>query len=438
MEQELKNEIEIHGGNALRGTVRISGAKNEVTKLMVASTLLSRPLHLSNVPHMGDVEVTADLLKGIGAKIDYSKQEGTMRIDATTLNHFEAIYHSTRGNRLSVLLAGPLLHHFGKAVVQKPGGCRIGERPLDLHMYYLQQMGVTIEEDDQLIELKGKLRAATIEFPYKSVGATEGALLASIFATGETVIHNPAKEPEIIELIKVMQRAGALIWYDAAENIHIEGTDKPLAVEHPVRIMGDRVEAISYACAAIATKGEIRLEGIEQHQIITPLTALRKIGANIEFDGKAITVSQNGRLQPLHLETDPHPAFATDYQQIFAVVLSLAHGSSYIHETVHDKRFVYLEQLNRLGGKFKVSTNCVPFLTCRFSELHEHTAHISGPVEYHGGNADITDLRAAFALVLAGLLSKQPTYLAEAHHLLRGYDRPIDKLQNLGASLRLQ
>lgn len=429
--------LEILGARPLRGSVAISGAKNEVTKLMVAATLMSRPLHLTNVPEIGDVAVTCELLRNIGASIAYNPAKHEMSIDASNLKHHEAIYKSTRGNRLSILLAGPLLHKFGKAVVQKPGGCRIGERPLDLHMYYMRQMGIKIEEDDKIVSLTGALHGATIEFPYKSVGATEGALLASVYAKGETIIKNPAHEPEIFEMIKVLQRSGAVIWFDAAEDIHILGVEKPLALDHPVRILGDRVEAISYACAALATDGQITLEGVEQHQFITALSALRRIGARIVFDGKTITVSRDGNLHPLNLETDPHPAFATDFQQIFAVVLSLAEGVSYIHETVHDRRFAYLHELNKLGGKFSVATGCAPFLTCRFSQLHEHTAKIEGPVQYHGGVATITDLRAAFALVLAGLCASQPTHLTEAHHLLRGYDNPIEKLHALGAELTL-
>ncbi len=435
MEQQT---LQIQGGKPLNGTVTVSGAKNEATKLMVASALMHKPVLLENVPDIGDVEITAELLRGIGASVAYNPKSQTMRIDATSLKSHHAIYEEVaRGNRLSILLAGPLLHHFGEATVQKPGGCKIGERPLDLHIYYLRKMGVAIDEDDTLIHLKGKLRGAIIEFPYKSVGATEGVLLASVYATGTTVIKNPANEPEIAEQIKFLQRAGALIRYDANGNILVEGSTVPLAVTHPIRIMGDRVEAISYASAAAATDGKVAIAGIQQHQIITAVTALRRAGVHVEFDGQHMIVSRQGDLQALKLETDPHPAFATDFQQVFVVLLSQSTGTSFVHETVFDNRFNYLKQLNNLGGNFEVLRECKPFLSCRFSGLHEHTAKVSGPVAFHGGAAEITDLRAAFALTIAGLLSKHPTHLANAHHLLRGYDHPIEKLRALGAEISL-
>lgn len=434
---ETQDRLLIHGGTPLSGTVRISGAKNETTKLMVASALLDSEVVLENVPHIGDVDITSELLQNLGATVHYSPDKATMRVDARSLKKHEAIYVSNRGNRLSILLAGPLLYRFGQAVVQKPGGCKIGDRPLDLHIHYLRALGITIEEEGNVIKLRGTLRGNTIAFPYKSVGATEGALLAAVYASGETVIKNAANEPEITEQIKFLQRAGSLIEYDANQDIHVHGVSRPLHLDHPITIIGDRVEAISYACAAVASNGSIRLEGIQQHQIITPLTALRQIGARIAFDGKAITISRDHTLKPLNVETDPYPAFATDYQQMFAVVLSLASGTSYIHETVHDNRFAYLGQLNKLGGHFEVSETCKPFANCRFSSLHNHTAKIAGPMQFHGGMAEITDLRAAFALVMAGLLSSQPTHLSEANHLLRGYDHPIEKLTRLGARIEL-
>ncbi len=433
--------LEIIGGKPLNGTVRVSGAKNEVTKLMVASVLFDRPLVLENVPAISDVEVTADLLKSLGASIEYQAHNHRLKINGANVSKHEAVYSSDSGsssaNRLSILLAGPLLYRFGKAVVQKPGGCRIGERPLDLHLYYLRQLGIKIAETDTLIELEGALTGGVIEFPYKSVGATEGALLSSVYAKGRTIIKNSAHEPEIIELITVLQEAGAMIEYDSEGNIHITGTDKPLFIDHPISIIGDRLEAMSYLIAAVATDGKVTVEGIDPRNLTTALTHLRRLGADVVIEDDKITASRGGTLKPLMLETDPHPALATDLQQIFVVLLSRATGTSYMHETVFDKRFAYLEQLNILGGNFSVAKKCAPFRTCRFSDVHDHTAKISGPVLFHGGVAKITDLRAAFALTIAGLLATQPTTLHDAHHLLRGYDNVIGKLQSLGASIKL-
>ncbi len=430
--------LEVRGGKPLRGHVQIGGAKNEVTKLMVASTLLSKPLTLHNVPAIEDVEITADLLRRIGVEVQYQPDAHTLTLDARHITKSEAIYGPGRGNRLSILLAGPLLHRFGQATVEKPQGCRIGERPLDLHLYYLQQLGVTVEEDDLLIHLKGKPTAGQIEFPYKSVGATEGALLAAVHAEGETIIKNHAHEPEIVELITVLQQAGAIIEYDAEGVLHVTGVDQPLAIDHPIRIIGDRIEAVSYIAAALATDGEVTLEGIDQRHIITALSAFRRVGAQIDFEGDLIRVKRaKGALHPLQLETDPHPAFATDFQQVFVVLLSQAEGTSHMHETVFDNRFAYLEQLNKLGGHFEVSPECLPFKPCRFAGEHTHMATINGPMHFHGGTAEITDLRAAFALVIAGLLADQPTHLHHAHHLLRGYDKAIEKLRALGADIKL-
>ncbi len=433
----MQQVLQIHGGKPLKGRVKISGAKNETTKIMVASALFNCPITLDNVPNIGDVEITAELMRGLGATVHHHTEKSRLTVDARLLKNSEAIYQSTKHNRISVLLAGPLLHRFGKAKVQKPGGCKIGQRPLDMHLLYLKKMGVTIEETDEEIRLSGKMHGAVVEFPYKSVGATEGALLASVYADGETIIKNPANEPEIIEQIKILQLGGALIEYDIAGSIHITGVSKPLILNHPVAMIGDRVEAISYAAAALATKGDVVLEGVKQESIITALTILRKIGANIEIDGDNIRVHNGGDLLPCDVETDPHPAFATDFQQPMVVLLSQATGVSHMHETVFDNRFAYLDSLNELGGNFKVSTRCNPFISCRFADLHNHTAKIVGPTKFTGGTTSFTDLRAAFGLVMAGLLSKNTTTLKEVHHLLRGYDRPVDKLHGLGADLKL-
>lgn len=433
----MEQTINITDGHPLKGTVKISGAKNEVTKLMVASTLFDKPLEILNVPNIGDVEITAELMKNLGSAVHFHPDKHSLTIDSHGIHGHQAVFTQNNGNRLSILLAGPLLYRFGKAVVQKPGGCRIGERPLDLHLFYLRSLGVTIAEDDCLIHLSGSLRGATIEFPYKSVGATEGALLAALHAKGETIIKNAANEPEVIELIKILQRGGALIEMDAQNNLHLTGIEKPLVLRHPVTVMGDRVEAVSYAAAAVATGGQVELDGINQYSIITALTTLRKIGAKLDFDQQNILVSGSDDLHPLNIETDPHPALATDFQQVLTVLLSQAKGESMIHETVFDNRFAYLESLNQLGGKFSVSTKCSPFATCRFSDLHNHTAHIVGPMQFTGGTARITDLRAAFALVMAGLISPNETTLTDIHHLLRGYEDPIGKLHKLGANIKL-
>ncbi|MFA6082313.1 MAG: UDP-N-acetylglucosamine 1-carboxyvinyltransferase [Patescibacteria group bacterium] len=433
----MSEQIKIVGGKPLKGTVKISGAKNEATKLMVASALFDTPLVMENVPDIDDVAITAELLHHLGSIIKFDKVRHTLVVDSTHINRHEAIFGEGRGNRLSILLAGPLLHRFGKCVVEKPGGCRIGERPLDLHLYYLRTLGITINEDDRLISLSGKLTGNVIEFPYKSVGATEGVLLASVYAKGETIIKNHANEPEVIELIKVLQQAGALIEYDSEGHIHVTGVDKPLKINVPIRVIGDRVEAVSYMAAALATDGEISLEGIDQNSIITALTMFRKAGADIKIEGQTILVKRGANLRPIDLETDPHPAFATDFQQVFAVMLSQAEGVSRIHETVFDKRFAYFEQLNLLGGKFEVKTECDPFKQCRFAGEYNHNATINGPVTFHGGHAQITDLRAAFALTMAGMLCKNQTTLDNASHLLRGYDQIITKLSALGADIKL-
>lgn len=433
----MDQKLLIKGGKPLKGKVRISGAKNEVTKLMVASTLFSRPLYIENVPDIEDVRITAEMLRRMGVEVAFRPDKHIIALNASKLSKHEAVFGQGNANRLSILLAGPLLHKFGEAVVEKPGGCRIGERPLDLHLYYLKQLGINIEEDDCQITLKGKLKGGRIDFPYKSVGASEGALLASVYAKGTTFISNHANEPEIIELIKVLQQAGAMIQYDSEGVIKVTGADYPLFVDHPIKVIGDRVEAISYFAAALVTNGEVTAEGIDQRHIFTALTILRRIGAKVDISNELIKVTRRGILLPLNIETDPHPAFATDFQQVFAILLSQAEGTSRIHETVFEKRFVYLEQLNKLGGNFSASTECKPFNPCRFSSKNEHMATIKGPAYFKGGEAEITDLRAAFALVMAGLLSDNETTLRNAHHLLRGYDKVIEKLRSLGADIKL-
>ena len=423
----------IEGGYPLKGKIRLSGTKNAATKMLVASLLTDEEVILENCPDLGDVQITAELCQIVGGKI---KREGnTLKIHTPKITNHR-VKELSRKNRIPILALSPLLHRTGKAEVPILGGCKIGPRPVDFHLNALRQMGVEIKETESSYKAKTDgLKGYNIELPYPSVGATENIILAGVLAKEKTVISNAAVEPEIIDLIKMLQKIGAIIELGTNRKIYIEGVKKLYGTTH--YILPDRNEAVSFAIMAIATNGDIFLEEAPQENLITFLNAIRRIGGEFKVEKNGIRFFRKGELKAIELETDTFPGFTTDWQQPTVVLLTQANGTSVIHETVYEDRFGYTEELRKMGADITIFTKCLGEKPCRFNEKnYPHSAVIKGPATLKGTKTEIYDLRAGCANVSAALIAKGESKRSGIEHLDRGYENFEEKLLSLGAKVK--
>lgn len=432
------NALKITGGKPLSGEVQISGAKNAATKMMIASLLTDQPVILHNAPHIGDVDITADLCRAVGADIKF--ENSTIQLHTPKIKNTSARRQSRR-NRLSVLALAPLLYRAGKAAVPLVDGDQIGPRPVNFHVEALRKMGAEIIENKgaYTAKLKGRFKAANIKLDYPSVGATETILMAAVTADGRTKIRGAAIEPEVIDLIKLLQQMGAIIELQADRSIIIDGVEKLIGGEYT--IMPDRNEAASYGVMAVATGGDILVRGARQDDMITFLNTVRRIGGayRIEADGIRFRRSRSGKpLTGIELETDTHPGFMTDWQQPLVVLLTQADGMSVVHETVYEARFGYTEALRDMGASITVFKKCLGELPCRFNGAEQwHSAVIKGPTPLHAAEITIPDIRAGMAQVIAALVAEGTSTLYGVEHLLRGYDHLLEKLEDVGAQFEV-
>lgn len=417
----------------MEGEVRLAGAKNAATKMMVASLLTDQPCLLENFPDIGDAQITAELCRTIGSHIKL--QDGVLEIQTPDIkNH--CVTSLSRRNRIPILTLGPLLSRAGKAEIPIVGGDKIGPRPVSLHLEALTAMGAKIEvsKDRYIAVVENGLSGAEINLKFPSVGATENIILAAVLAKGRTVISNAATEPEVIELIKMLQKMGAIIELGANRIIEIEGVSKLKGTAH--RILPDRNEAVSFACLAVATDGQILVKEARQHDLITFLNALRKIGGEYQVNKEGIIFYRAKPLTALMVETDTHPGFMTDWQQPFVVLLTQAKGKSLIHETIYEDRFGYTEDLNLVGANIKLSSKCFGELPCRFkSEAYFHSAAINGQTPLRGGNFRVKDLRSGIAHIIAALVAKGESVIDGVEEIDRGYERIDERLRELGANI---
>lgn len=421
----------IEGGAPLRGRITASGAKNAATKQIVASLLTDEEVILQNVPQIGDVAITLDIVRSLGATVDWL-DESTLRIHAASVRSGEVPVAFSGLNRIPVLLIGPLLHRYGTASVPLLGGDEIGARPLNYHVGALQQLGATVsvEADRWRVNAK-RLKGTLIDLPYPSVGATESALLSSVLAEGTTVIRNAAVEPEIIDTILLLQKMGALIAVEVDRTIIVEGVARLRGAQH--RLLTDRIEVASFAAAAVATDGDVFIEGAEQGTIMAFLNALRRVGGEFEIQPDGIRFFRGGELRSIALETDVHPGFATDWQQPFVVLLTQATGLSVIHETVFEQRFGYTSVLREMGATIELYNTCLGAKTCRYRYGdHPHSCLVQGPTALHGTSMQIPDLRAGFSYVIAALVGKGASTIEGAQYVERGYSHIPDKIERLG------
>ncbi|MGA8164715.1 MAG: UDP-N-acetylglucosamine 1-carboxyvinyltransferase [Waddliaceae bacterium] len=431
--------LKIAGGTPLRGKIKASGAKNSITKLLVASLLSDKPCTFYNVPHIGDVEVTVALCEEIGMKVDWDQENGVIHARTQELRTSYIPQKFSGSNRIPILMIGALLGRTDhEIIVPTVGGCRLGKRPVDFHIHSLEKLGATIEyrkmkrDGAYFAHAQDGLKGTLIVLPYPSVGATENTILAAITARGTTVIKNAAIEPEVVELILFLQKLGAHITLDVDRTIHVQGTRRFYEVEHTV--IPDRIEVASWGMAAIASKGRVFVEGARHHDIITLLNKIREVGGGFDIKNDGIEFYYDGPLQGgVHIETDVHPGFMTDWQQPFVVLLTQATGTSVIHETVYENRFGYAEMLSEMGADLTLFRQCLGGKKCRFSShSYAHSLIVNGPTALASKEIVIPDLRAGFAYIMAALLAPDTSHVYGLPFLDRGYEHLDQKLLCLG------
>jgi UDP-N-acetylglucosamine 1-carboxyvinyltransferase len=410
----------VTGGTPLNGEVRIAGAKNAVLKLMAAAALSDEPTTLRNVPKISDVMIMRETMSDIG--FDVRRVEGdALQITAGDADWPFVPLEAAMKMRSSFILLGPMLTRFGRVIISNPGGDRIGRRPVDLHVDAMRLLGAEIEYKNGYYFAKAPdgLRGAHIEFPYVTVMGTENAMLAAVLARGTTVIENAAREPETDDLAAMLRAMGARIERTAPHRLEIEGVDRLGGVEH--RVMGDRLEAGTFAIAAAVTGGSITLRGAEPEHLGSLLDVLGSMGVPFERTDDGLRVGSAAAYQPVSVETAPYPGFATDLQAPLAVLMTQADGDSRIHETIYEDRLDYTMELVKMGAIIEV--------------VDERHACIAGPTTLHGREVEIKDLRAGSTLVLAALAAEETSVISGVEHVDRGYEQIEAKLVALGAQI---
>ena len=415
--------LEIQGGQRLSGRVRAAGAKNSVIKLMAASILFEAPIALTNVPHLRDVKTMALLLEHMGATCVWNGSEG-LSIAAGSLAETQAPYHLVRTMRASFNVLGPLLARYGQAEVSLPGGCAIGTRPVDQHLAGLAALGASVSIESGYVRASAEhgLIGTDFSFDFPSVGATEHVLMAAVLAKGQTRLSGCAREPEIVDLATFLNQAGARIRGAGTSEIEINGVGSLAPINYEV--MPDRIEAATYLMAAIATGGEVVVDGLTVDHLPTVVELLRATGVTVEKDKDAVAVTADaGALTAQSFDTAPFPGFPTDLQAQMMVVNSLASGRSHIRETIFENRFMHVQELARMGAKIRLQRN-------------NSVARVEGARQLKGAPVMATDLRASACLVIAGLAAEGTTIIDRIYHLDRGYAALEHKLTRLGATVK--
>ena len=434
--------ITINGGRPLNGRIEVLGAKNLVTKAMVAALLGESPSELRDVPDISDVRVVKGLLEVHGVKVEHDVEAGVLRLDPKDVEsaHMVDIDAHAGSSRIPILFCGPLLHRLGEAFIPDLGGCRIGDRPIDYHLEVLGKFGAVIEKLPSGIRMTAPegLVGTKISLPYPSVGATEQVLLTAVRAKGKTELSGAAIEPEIMDLINILQKMGAVISVDTDRVIRIEGVDKLEGYTH--RALFDRNEAASWASAALATGGDVFVGGARQPEMLTFLNVFRKVGGAFEIHEDGIRFYHpGGSLKPVVIETDVHPGFMTDWQQPLVIALAKAEGVSSVHETVYEQRFGFVEALNKMGANIQLHSECLGGHPCRFGQRNFlHSAVISGPTHLHGADIEVPDLRGGFSHLIAALTAEGTSRVSNVGIISRGYGNFITKLRQLGADFVIE
>ena len=430
--------LQVEGGHPLVGSITVRGAKNFVPKAMVASLLAEEPSELRNVPLIRDVDVVSDLLSLHGVRVDFDQERGVMRLDPSNVRAAQRSDIDALGgeSRIPILFCGPLLHQLGEAFIPELGGCNIGGRPIDFHLDTLRRFGAIVDKRPDGIHISRPatgLQGTVITLPFPSVGATEQTLLTAVRADGNTTLHGAATEPEIMDLINVLQKMGAIISVDTDRTIRIEGVPHLKGYRHTA--LPDRIEAASWGAAALATHGDIYVHGAHQPDMITFLNTFRKVGGAFDIDSEGIRFYHpGGELKSIALETGVHPGFMTDWQQPLVVALTQANGLSIVHETVYENRFGFTKALRQMGATIQVYKECLGSTPCRFGQRNfYHSAVISGPTPLHGADITVPDLRGGFSHLIAALVAHGTSRVAGIDVISRGYEHFLTKLHQLDA-----
>lgn len=431
--------LTVHGGNPLSGQIAVRGAKNLVPKAMVAALLGDSPSRLRNVPAVSDVDVVSGLLELHGVSVSAGGEDGELVLDPSQVEQADVaeVNAHAGSSRIPILLCGPLLHRLGRAFIPDLGGCRIGGRPIDFHLEALRQFGAVIQKAPDGLHLSAPhgLRGTKLSLPFPSVGATEQVLLTAVTAEGTTELRNAAVEPEILDLVAVLQKMGAIISVHTDRVFRIQGVERLRGFVH--RALPDRIEAASWASAALATGGDIDVLGAQQGDLTTFLNVFRTVGGEFDVHDAGIRFwHPGGPLHSLALETDVHPGFMTDWQQPLAVALTQATGLSILHETVYENRFGFTDALVSMGAVIQLYPECLGATPCRFGQRNFlHSAVISGPTKLQGADLAIPDLRGGFSYLIAALAAQGTSRVRGVDIINRGYENFEDKLTALGASI---
>ena len=412
-------KLVIHGGKPLQGTVRVSGAKNAVLPIIVASMLGTTQSTLTEIPKLADVHTVCDVIASLGVHIEHPERD-TLVIDAHELTSTTAPYDLVRRMRASFLVMGPLLARKGRAQISLPGGCSIGARPIDLHLKAFEAMGAVINLENGDIEATAPngLKGAQIYLDFPSVGATENILMAASMADGKTVLENAAEEPEIVDLATYLNSMGANIRGVGTNVIRIEGVKELHGANHAV--IPDRIEAGTFMVGAAMTQGNVFVENAISEHLKPLISKLKEVGAEVQEEIDGIRVIGHEPLRPADIKTLPYPGFPTDMQAQFMALTTICQGTSVVTETVFENRFMHVDEFKRMGAKIRIEGR---------------SAIVEGVPRLKGASVNATDLRAGAALVLAGLVAEGETEVGYLYHIDRGYDNLVLKLQRLGADI---
>lgn len=413
--------ITVTGGRSLAGTVRVGGAKNSALKLMAAAVLAAGESVIHNVPEISDVDLMGRVLEGLGVRVE--RDGHSVRIDASDITSVETPYELVAQMRASIVVLGPLVARFGRARVAMPGGCNIGSRKIDMHIRGLEHLGAEVVFEHGYIDAlaPGGLTGSQVILDFPSVGATENLLMASVLANGTTVIENAAREPEIGDLVDMLVSMGAHISGRGSATLRIEGVERLEPVEHTT--IGDRIEAGTFLVAGALTGGPVTVTGFDPVHLEMLLTKMRLAGCALDVGEDSVTVSRPEAIMPVDVATLPYPGFPTDMQAQFMALMALAEGDSVITENVFENRFMFADEIKRMGADI---------------DIEGHRALVRGVNALQGAPVVCPDLRGGAALVLAGLVAEGDTIVTGIHHIMRGYEDFAGKLASLGADIRLE
>lgn len=412
--------LEVIGGKKLEGQVEISGAKNSSLPILISSLLTDKSLMLHNIPHLNDVTSMITLLRELNVDITMH-EDLLLQAQADNVTSWTTPYDIVRTMRASIMVIGPCLARFGKAVVSLPGGCLIGSRPIDLHLQGLEAMGAKCSVKEGYIHCSAPkgLKGATIDFENKTVTGTENILMAATLAKGTTTIKNAACEPEIVDLANCLELMGAKIQGQGTEIIQVEGVKKLGGAEYT--IMPDRIESGTFLAAAVATRGHIRITNTSHKYLRNVITKLKQTGAEINHKDDWIELDMKGkRPKAVSIKTEPYPKFPTDMQAQFMAINCIAEGESKVQETVFENRFMHAAEMMRMGADINISNNC---------------AHIKGVNALSGADVIASDLRASASLIISALVAEGTSNINRVYHIDRGYEFIEEKMQRLGADI---